>query len=209
MSISGRIKVLCVDDHPMVRDGIAFAIRQQNDMELIGEAADGSEAVEAFRKCLPDVTLMDLQMPQMNGIDAIAAIRAEFPDAKIVILSTYAGDVQASRALKVGAVGYILKGLLRSELVDTIRAVHSGQRRIIPQVSADIASRYAVDDLSLREIEVLQHVASGCSNKIVADKLDISEDTVKGHMKNVLAKLAARDRTHAVTIAIKRGYLEK
>jgi len=209
VSISGRIKVLCVDDHPMVRDGIAFAIRQQNDMELIGEAADGSEAVEAFRKCLPDVTLMDLQMPQMNGIDAIAAIRAEFPDAKIVILSTYAGDVQASRALKVGAVGYILKGLLRSELVDTIRAVHSGQRRIIPQVSADIASRYAVDDLSLREIEVLQHVASGCSNKTVADKLDISEDTVKGHMKNVLAKLAARDRTHAVTIAIKRGYLEK
>lgn len=208
MSTSGRIKVLCVDDHPMVRDGIAFAIQKHSDMELVGEASNGLEAVETFRRCLPDVTLMDLQMPEMNGIQAIAAIRKEFPNAKIVILSTYAGDVQASRALKVGAVGYILKGMLRSQLIDTIRAVHSGQRRVLPSVSAQIATHHAIDDLSAREIEVLQLVAAGCSNKLVADKLNISEDTVKGHMKNVLAKLDAKDRTHAVTISMKRGYIE-
>jgi DNA-binding NarL/FixJ family response regulator len=178
-------------------------------MELIGEAANGLEALDLFRRFLPDVTLMDLQMPEMNGIQAIEAIRKEFPNAKIVILSTYAGDVQASRALKMGAVGYILKGMFRSELIDTIRAVHIGQRRVPRDISADIASHYAIDDLSAREIEVLQHVAAGCSNKIVADMLNISEDTVKGHMKNVLAKLDAKDRTHAVTIAIKRGYIEQ
>ena len=200
--------MLCVDDHPMVRDGIAFAIQQQNDMVLIGEAANGIEAIEAFRRYTPDVTLMDLQMPAMNGIQAIEAIRKEFPNARIVILSTYAGDVQASRALSVGAFGYILKGMLRSELIETIRAVHAGQRRVPPELSAGMASRYAVDDLSQRELQVLRLVAVGCSNKIVADKLQISEDTVKGHMKNVLAKLAAKDRTHAVTIALKRGYLE-
>jgi len=209
MSAFGRIKVLCVDDHPMVRDGIAFAIQKQTDMEMIGEAANGREALDAFRKYRPDVTLMDLQMPEMNGIQATEAIRKEFPNAKIVILSTFAGDVQASRALKVGAFGYILKGMFRAELINTIRAVHAGQKRVFAEISADIANHYPIDALSPREIEVLQHVAAGCSNKTVADKIDVSEDTIKSHMKNVLAKLDARDRTHAVMIAIRRGYLEE
>lgn len=209
MSASGRIKVLCVDDHPMVRDGIAFAIRRQHDMELVGEAANGLEAVAAFRQYTPDVTLMDLQMPDMSGIEAIRAIRGEFPNAKIVILTTYSGDVLASRALKIGAVGYLLKGTLRTDLINTIRSVHAGQRRVTSQVSSEIAEHYSADDLSTREIEILCHVAAGSSNKVVAGKLDISEDTVKGHMKSVLAKLQAKDRTHAVMIAMKRGYLDR
>lgn len=209
MSASGRIRVLCVDDHPMVRDGIAFAIQQQNDMELIAEAANGLEALVAFRQHRPDVTLMDLQMPEMGGVEAISAIRAEFPNAKIVILTTYSGDVQASRALKVGAIGYVLKGMFRTDLINTIRAVHAGQRRIPDEVATGIAEHYSVDDLSTREIEILRHVAAGCSNKIVADKLDVSEDTIKSHMKSVLAKLQAKDRTHAVMIAMKRGFLDR
>jgi DNA-binding NarL/FixJ family response regulator len=147
--------------------------------------------------------------PEMNGIEAIRVIREECPNAKIVILTTYSGDVQASRALKAGAVGYVLKGMLRTDLINTIRAVHAGQRRIPDEISSEIAEHYSVDDLSTREIEILRHVASGCSNKIVADKLGISEDTVKGHMKSVLAKLQAKDRTHAVMIAMKRGFLDK
>jgi DNA-binding NarL/FixJ family response regulator len=193
----------------MVRDGIAFAIRRQHDMELVGEAANGLEAVAAFRQYTPDVTLMDLQMPDMSGIEAIRAIRGEFPNAKIVILTTYSGDVLASRALKIGAVGYLLKGTLRTDLINTIRSVHAGQRRVTSQVSSEIAEHYSADDLSTREIEILCHVAAGSSNKVVAGKLDISEDTVKGHMKSVLAKLQAKDRTHAVMIAMKRGYLDR
>jgi DNA-binding NarL/FixJ family response regulator len=193
----------------MVRDGIAFAIQQQNDMELIAEAANGLEALVAFRQHRPDVTLMDLQMPEMGGVEAISAIRAEFPNAKIVILTTYSGDVQASRALKVGAIGYVLKGMFRTDLINTIRAVHAGQRRIPDEVATGIAEHYSVDDLSTREIEILRHVAAGCSNKIVADKLDVSEDTIKSHMKSVLAKLQAKDRTHAVMIAMKRGFLDR
>ena len=208
MSASERIKVLCVDDHPLVRDGIAFALQQQPDMELVGEATNGVEAIAAFRRHRPDVTLMDLQMPEMNGIEATTAIRKEFPNARIVVLTTYSGDIQASRALKVGAVGYLLKGMFRTELIQTIRSVHAGQRRIPPEIASQIAEHFSADALSSREIEVLRVVATGCSNKIVADKLFISEDTVKGHMKNILAKLQANDRTHAVLIAMKRGFLD-
>jgi DNA-binding NarL/FixJ family response regulator len=208
MTASNRIKVLCVDDHPLVRDGIAFALQQQDDMVLVAEATNGLEAIAAFRQHCPDVTLMDLQMPQMNGIDAMAAIRSEFPNARIVMLTTYSGDVQVSRALSLGAVGYLLKGTLRSELIDTIRAVHAGLRRIPAELANDLAEHYSADALSPREIEVLRIVAAGCSNKIVADRLFISEDTVKGHMKSILAKLQANDRTHAVMIAVKRGFLD-
>jgi DNA-binding NarL/FixJ family response regulator len=208
MATSGKIRVMCADDHPLVRDGIAFALQQQSDMELVAQATNGIDAIAAFRQYRPDVTLMDLQMPQMNGIEATAAIRSEFPNARIVILTTYSGDIQASRALKLGAVGYLLKGMLRTELIDTIRAVHAGHRRIPTEIASEIAEHYSADALSDREIEVLRVVAAGCSNKIVADRLFISEDTVKGHMKSILAKLQANDRTHAVMIAIKRGFLE-
>ena len=205
---STRIKVLCVDDHPIVRDGIAYALQQQDDMVLVAEATDGLEAVEAFRKHRPDVTLMDLQMPGMSGIEATAQIRSEFPQARIVILTTYSGDIQASRALKLGAVGYLLKGSLRTELVDTIRRVYAGQRHIPVAIATEIANHYSADALSERELQVLREVAVGSSNKIVADRLFISEDTVKGHMKNILAKLQANDRTHAVMIAVKRGFID-
>ena len=208
MTVSDRIKILCVDDHPLVRDGIAFALQQHNDMELVAEANNGIDAVVAFRQYRPDVTLMDLRMPQMNGIDATTAIRGEFPNARIVILTTYSGDIQASRAIKVGAVGYLLKGMLRNELVNTIRSVHAGQRHIPPQIASEIAEHFIADALSDREIEVLRCVAAGCANKIIADQLSITEDTVKGHMKNILAKLKANDRTHAVMIAMKRGFLD-
>lgn len=203
-----RIKVLCVDDHPLVRDGIAFALEQHESMELVGEATNGVEALAEFRRCRPDVTLMDLRMPKMNGIDATIAIRREFPCARIVVLTTYSGDIQASRALKAGAVGYLLKGTLRKELIDTIRVVHSGRRRIPPEIASEIAEHVSADELTVRETEVLRRVADGCSNKIVADGLSISEDTVKGHIKSILSKLQANDRTHAVTIAMKRGFLD-
>lgn len=208
MNKSDRIRVLCVDDHPLVRDGIAFALQAERDMELVGEATNGREAVVAFRQQRPDVTLMDLQMPQMNGIEAILAIRKEFPRARIVVLTTYSGDVQATRALEAGAVGYLLKSMLRTELIDTIRGVHAGQRRIPREIADEIAEHIGADALSARETEVLRVVAAGCSNKIVADKLAISEETVKGHIKSVLAKLCANDRTHAVMIAMKRGFLD-
>ena len=208
MARHGRIRVLCVDDHSVVRDGIEFALQQQGDMEFVAGAKNGIEGIEAFRKDRPDVTLMDLQMPQMNGIEALAAIRTEFPQARIVVLTTYSGDIQATRALKNGAVGYLLKGMLRTDLIDTIRCVHAGQRRIPPQIAAEIAEHFTADALSAREIEVLRAVAAGHSNKIVADRLFISQDTVKGHMKNVFAKLQANDRTHAVMIAMKRGFLD-
>ena len=208
MQLPEQIRVLCVDDHPLVRDGIAFALQQQTGMQLVGEATDGFEAIEIFRRCRPDVTLMDLQMPKMNGIDATIEIRKEFPHARIVVLTTYSGDIQASRALKAGAVGYLLKAMLRTELIETIRSVHAGRRRVPPQIATEIAEHLSADELSLREIEVLRNVASGRSNKIVADHLQISEDTVKGHMKSILSKLHANDRTHAVTIAMKRGFLD-
>ncbi len=208
MATTHRIKVLCVDDHPLVRDGIAFALQLQTDMELVGEATDGVEAVSAYRRCRPDVTLMDLQMPNMNGVEATAKIREEFPNAKIIVLTTYSGDIQASRALKAGAVGYILKNLLRTDLIDTIRRVYAGQRRIPAEIAQQIAEHISSDELSARETEVLRHVAAGCSNKIVADNLGLSEDTIKAHMRSILEKLQANDRTHAVTIAMRRGLFE-
>jgi DNA-binding NarL/FixJ family response regulator len=191
-----------------MRDGIAFALQQEPDIVLVAQAASGTDAVKAFRQHKPDITLMDLQMPEMDGLEAMSAILAEFPRARIVVLTTYSGDIQASRALKLGARGYLLKGMLRTDLVKTIREVHAGKRCIPQQVAHEIATHLAVDDLSERELEVLGLVADGNSNKIIADLLGITEDTVKGHMRNVLAKLQANDRTHAVTIALKRGYLK-
>jgi DNA-binding NarL/FixJ family response regulator len=191
-----------------MRDGIKFALQQQSDMELIAEANNGIDAVTAFRQYRPDVTLMDLRMPQMNGIEATTAIRDEFPNARIVILTTYSGDIQASRAIKVGAVGYLLKDMLRNELIQTIRRVHAGQRHIPPEIASEIAEHFVADAISEREIAVLRCVAAGCSNKAVAEKLSIAEDTVKSHMKSILAKLQAKDRTHAVMIAVRRGFID-
>jgi DNA-binding NarL/FixJ family response regulator len=205
---ASKIRVLCVDDHPLVRDGIAFALQMQRDMELVGEATNGEEAVAAFHRLRPDVTLMDLQMPVLNGFDAIAKIREDFPKSRFIVLTTYAGDVQAARAFKAGASGYLLKNMLRMELIDTIREVHLGLKRVSPEIAATLAERLSADDLSAREVEVLRAVAAGSSNKIIASALKISEDTVKGHMKNIMAKLRANDRTHAVLIALRRGFLE-
>ena len=202
------IRVLAVDDHLILREGIAKMLHGQDDMTLVGQASNGREAIESFRLLRPDVTLMDLRMPDMNGIDAIAAIRAEVPNARIIVLTTYSGDVQAAAALKAGAAGYLLKNLLRKELLETIRVVHSGKRRVPPEVAAEIAEHVADDALTEREIEVLRGVAAGKSNKVIAAELDISEGTVKTHMRSILPKLDASDRTHAVTIALKRGILD-
>jgi DNA-binding NarL/FixJ family response regulator len=201
------IRVLAVDDHPLMRGGIAALVATQADMTLVGEATNGREAVQQFRALKPDVTLMDIQMPQMDGVDALIAIRSEFPDACVVVLTTYAGDVQAVRALQAGAQGYLLKDLLQKDLLDTIRDVHAGRKRVGAEVAAQLADHVSDDQLSAREIEVLRLIAAGNSNKIVASKLNISEDTVKGHVKNILSKLGANDRTHAVTIGLKRGII--
>lgn len=206
--LKAMIRVLTADDHSVVRDGISRLVGTQPDMEVVAEASDGQEAVEQFRNHRPDVTLMDLQMPQMSGIDAISAIRNEFPDARIVVLTTYAGDVQVMRALKAGAQGYILKALLRKELLEAIRSVHSGQMRLSPEVAAEVA-RHALDSaLSPREISVLKLIASGNSNKEIAVQLHLTEESVKGYVKNILLKLGANDRTHAVTIGLKRGIID-
>jgi len=197
-----------VDDHPLLREGIAAVIEGQPDMALVAEATNGLEAIEAFRKHRPDVALMDLRMPDMNGIEAIRAIRTEFPTARIVVLTTYAGDVQALGALKAGASGYLLKSMLRKDLLDTIRLVHAGKRRIPPEIASQIAEHAADDALTEREIDVLRRVGSGNSNKQIAAQLEISEGTVKAHMKSILPKLGAQDRTHAVMIAVKRGILD-
>jgi len=202
------IRIVTVDDHPMLREGIAAVLASEADMVLVGEASNGREGIEQFRAHRPDVTLMDLQMPVMNGTDAIIAIRKEFPDARIIVLTTYSGDVQAVRAFEAGAVGYLLKNLVRKELVETIRSVHSGKKRIPPEIAVGIAEHHSDDALTEREIEVLKHVAAGNANKMVAYNLDLSEETIKAHMKNILSKLGAKDRTHAVTIALKRGIIE-
>jgi DNA-binding NarL/FixJ family response regulator len=206
--VTNRIRVLTVDDHPLILEGIANVLQRQPDMELVGEASDGYQAIEAFGKLRPDVALIDLQMPGMNGIDAITAILQKWPGARCIVLTTYAGDVQATRALKAGAKGYLLKSMLRKDLVDTIRTVHSGKSRIPAEIATELASHLTSDALSPREIEVLRMVGEGCSNKMVADHLKISEDTVKGHMRNILSKLNANDRTHAVMIAVKRGFID-
>lgn len=202
------IRILTVDDHPLLREGIAAVFEAQEDMTLVGQASNGREAIESFRRLHPDVTLMDLRMPDMSGIEAIAAIRAEFPTARIIVLTTYAGDAQAAAALKAGAAGYLLKNMVRKELLETIRAVHGGKRRVPPEIATGIAEHVADDALTDREIEVLQRVAAGKSNKLIAVELEISEGTVKTHMKSILPKLDASDRTHAVMIALKRGILD-
>ncbi len=202
------IRILTVDDHPMLREGIAALVASQPDMKLVAEASTGREALEQFRKHRPDLTLMDLQMPDMDGIEAMVAICSEFPDARIIVLTTYKGDIQVLRALKAGARAYLLKGLLRKELLETIRAVHAGQKRISPDVAVELADHALDDALTSREIDVLRLIAGGHANKLVADQLSITEDTVKGHVKNILSKLGASDRTHAVTIALKRGIIE-
>jgi DNA-binding NarL/FixJ family response regulator len=207
MPIEDKIRILCVDDHPLVHDGISFALQFRSDMELVGSAFSGHEALEKYRNLQPDVTLMDLRMPGMGGLEAFEAIRREFPKARIIILTTYSGDVQAARAISGGAAGYILKSSLRTELVKTIKEVHQGLRRISPEISEIVAERYGTDDLTAREVEILRLVAAGNSNRTVGDRLSISEDTVKSHMKSVMAKLCANDRTHAVLIAMQRGFL--
>jgi DNA-binding NarL/FixJ family response regulator len=204
----GPIRILLADDHPLLRDGVAGLVSDQADMEVVGEASNGNEAVDQFRKHRPDITLLDLQMPEMNGIEAILAIRSEFPDARIVVLTTYTGDAQILRALKAGARGYLLKSALRRELLDTIRAVHRGQKRIPPEIATQLAEHAAEDALTSREIEVLRLIASGDANKLIASELSIAEETVKGHVKSILSKLGASDRTHAVTIALKRGIIQ-
>jgi DNA-binding NarL/FixJ family response regulator len=203
------IGVLAVDDHALLREGIAALVNAEPDMKLVAEASSGQEAIEKFRLHRPDVTLMDLQMlKNLNGIEAIIAIRSEFPAARIIVLTTYVGDVQVVRALKAGARGYILKGHVHRELLDTIRAVHAGQKRIPPEVAAQLAEHATDDDLTSREIEVLRLIAAGNANKEVACQLSIGEETVKSHVTNLLSKLNAKDRTHAVTIGLRRGIID-
>ena len=207
MNAAVPIRVLAADDHPLLREGIAALIGTQNDMQLVAEAATGRETVERFRAVRPDVTLLDIQMPEMSGIDALIAIRSEFPDAKVIILTTYGGDVLAQRALKAGAYAYVLKGLVRKELLETIRAVHAGQKRIQPEVASELASHVGQESLSDREIEVLKLVAAGKSNREIGALLNITEQTAKAHLKRIIGKLGANDRTHAVTMALDRGFL--
>ena len=206
--VAQKITVLIADDHPLLREGIAAVIQGEPDMMVIAEANNGLEAIDRYRQHRPDVTLMDLQMPRMDGVTATNAIRAEFPEARVVILTTYRGDVQALRALKAGAVGYLLKSLIRTELLQAIRSVHMGRRQIPPDIAADLAEHAGEDTLSDRELDVLRRVAAGNSNRQVATQLSISEDTVKAHMKSISSKLSANGRTHVVSIAIKRGIID-
>ncbi len=207
-SIHNLIRILTVDDHPLLRKGIAALVNAEPDLKLVAEASNGKEAIDAFRSHVPDVTLMDLQMPGVDGLEAIDAIRREFPQARIIILTTYRGDMQALRALKAGARGYILKGHVHKELLDTIRAVHAGQKRIPPEIAAELAEHATDDPLTDREIDVLRLIGGGNSNKQIADQLSIGEATVKSHVTNILSKLGANDRAHAVTIGLKRGIID-
>jgi DNA-binding NarL/FixJ family response regulator len=204
----GPIRILAVDDHPLLLEGITALIKGEPNMELVAEASDGEEAIEQFRRHRPDVTLMDLQMPNLNGTEAISRIRNEFPNAKIIVLSTYSGDVQILRAIKAGARGYIVKGHAHRELLDAIRTVHNGHKRIPPEVAAKLAQHAADDELSSREMDVVRLIATGNANKEIADKLRIEETTVKSHIRSILSKLGVHDRTHAVTVGLQRGILE-
>ena len=205
---STPIRVLVVDDHQLIRVGIATLLLPESDMTLVGEASNGREAIAKFRECLPDITLIDLQMPEMNGLDAIIAIRGEFPEARMIVLTTYAGDVQAQRALKAGAHAYLLKNLLHKELLQTIRAVHGGRKAMAPEVAAQVAEHTGEEGLTTKEIDVLRLIADGNANKEIAAQLSITEETVKSRVKSILDKLGANDRTHAVTIGLKRGIIE-
>jgi len=202
------IRIMTVDDHLLIREGIAALIANQKDMSLVAEASNGQEAIEKFRAHQPDITLMDLQMPEMGGIDALIAIRSEFPQAQIIVLTTYAGDALCQRALRAGAQAYILKGNVRKDLLDTIRTVRVGKKFINAEVAAELAGHAMDDALTAREIEILSLIGAGNSNKLIADQLSLSEETVKGHVKSILSKLGANDRTHAVTLGLKRGIIE-
>ena len=202
------IRILCVDDHPIVRQGIAGLVGVHADLELVAEAANGREAIQQFRAHQPDVTLMDLQMPEMNGLDAISAIRGEFPEARIIVLTTYEGDVQALRAIKAGARAYLLKNALHKELLDTIRIVHGGRKSLSPEVQFQLAEHVTDEALTAAEVRVLRLIADGNANKEIAALLSVSEETVKGQVRNVLAKLGAKDRTHAAMIGFRRGIIE-
>jgi DNA-binding NarL/FixJ family response regulator len=205
---SRHIRILAVDDHPLLRQGIAGLVESQSDLLLVAEAATGREAIQQFRACRPDVTLMDLQMPEMSGLDAMAVIRSEFPDARIIVLTTYTGDVQVKRALKAGARAYLLKNLLHKELLDTIRAVHAGKRVLSAEAQFELTDHAEDNALTPAEIDVLRLVAAGNANKEIAQQLAITEDAVKGRVKNILLKLSAKDRTHAAMIGLKRGIIE-
>ena len=205
---SKKIRILTVDDHPILRQGISALIQDESDMALVAEAANGLEAIQQFRTHRPDVTLMDLQMPEMNGLDAMIAIRGEFPDARIIVLTTYTGDMQARRALQAGARAYLLKNSLHKELLDTIRAVHAGRKTLSPEVSFQLAEHVAEEALSPAEVRVLSLIAEGNSNKEIAASLSVTEDAIKGQVRNILSKLGANDRTQAVTIAVKRGIID-
>jgi DNA-binding NarL/FixJ family response regulator len=207
-SDSARIRILCVDDHPIVRQGIAGLIAVQPDMTMVGEAVNGREAIQQFRAHRPDVTLMDLLMPEMSGFDALMAIRGEFPDARVIVLTTYAGDMQALRALKAGAHAYLLKNTMHKELLDTIRAVHAGRKSLSPEVSFGLAEHATDDALTPAEVRVLRLIAQGNANKEIARELSLSEETVKGQVRNILSKLGAKDRTHAAMIGFKRGIID-
>jgi DNA-binding NarL/FixJ family response regulator len=203
-----RIRILIVDDHPLLREGIVSLVEKQADMLIVAEASNGKEALQLFQQHVPDITLMDLRLPGIDGIETMTAILAQFPDAKIIVLTSFSGDAQISRALKAGARGYLLKDSLRKELLEAIRTVQAGRKRISPEIAAQIAEHAIDTTLTRREIEVLRLIAAGNPNKLVADKLSVTEDTIKMHVKSILSKLGANDRTHAVTIAVKRGIIE-
>jgi DNA-binding NarL/FixJ family response regulator len=202
------IRILAVDDHPLLRNGVVGLVADQPDMQLVAEASNGLEAIQQFRTHLPDITLMDLQMPEMNGIDAISAIRGEFSEARIIVLTTYSGDVQVLRALKAGARAYLLKNLLHKELLDTIRSVHAGRKAVSAEISYQVAEHATDDALTPAEISILRLIAEGNANKQIADRLSITEETVKGRVKNILSKLGANDRTHAAMIGLRRGIIQ-
>ena len=202
------IRILAVDDHPLFRQGIAAILATQPDMNLVAEASNGREAIQQFRAYSPDITLMDLQMPELSGLDAMIAIRSEFPEARIIVLTTYTGDVQVLRAMKVGARAYLLKSLLDKELLQTIRAVHAGKKTLSAEASFELAEHAMDEALTPREVDVLRLIAGGNSNKQIADQLSITEETVKGRVKNILSKLGANDRTHAAMIGVKRGIIQ-